>query len=132
MSKYGELAKLAAQKSREGLPPKQAWNTSAEIVFPKQKASREKGCPKSAFLGLAELGLIRGVPAGNYTRSKYNKQYGLDAVSVLSTNPLLSHNTEELWKTIMKGEIKQHNEQMTVVKALWDNKGINVNIEQNQ
>ncbi len=128
MSNYGELAILAAQKARDGLEPEQAWKDSAEIIFPTQKASREKGCPKCAFLGLAEEGLIRGVPAGDYTRSKDNKRYALDAVSEIHTNPSLSDDVVKLWEAVMKGKQKQHNEQMIVVTTLWKNRDIDGNI----
>ena len=71
MSKYGTIAVCAAKKVREGngLCPISAWKTSAEDSFPEQTASREKSCPRNAFWGLAEEGLIRGIPPGRYTRS---------------------------------------------------------------
>ena len=64
MSKYGTIAVCAAKKVREGngLCPISAWKTSAEEIFPEQTASREKSCPRNAFLGLAEEGLIRSSP----------------------------------------------------------------------
>ena len=73
MSKYGTIAVCAAKKVREGngLCPISAWKTSAEEIFPeqKEKEGREKSCPRNAFLGLAEEGLIRSIPPGSYTRS---------------------------------------------------------------
>ena len=119
MSKYEDLAKSAAEKARTGIDPQQAWESAALEVFPTQKSSRNKGCPKGAFLGLAEEGMIRGIPAGNYTRSLDNKQYAVDAVSILKTRPELSNDPSELWKAVMSGRSKQHNEQMSVVIALW-------------
>lgn len=53
MSQYGTLAKLAAAKAQQGMQPPEAWKTAAFEVFPTQKASRGKGCPRCDFLGLA-------------------------------------------------------------------------------
>ena len=60
MSKYGNVACLAAGKAREGKALQAAWNESAQKVFPNQPASRDEGCPRCAFLGLTEEGLISG------------------------------------------------------------------------
>ena len=121
MSDYGELARFAASAARQGMNPVEAWKASALEVFPTQKSSREKGCPRCAFLGLAEEGLIKGVPSGSYTRSKDNKRYALAAVNLLRTNPSIAGDTDKMWQAIMAGTEKQHNEQMVVVSALWQN-----------
>ena len=123
MSKYSEVAIAAAGKARNGLNPVKAWKKTAHEVFPQQPASRDKGCPKCAFLGLSEDGLIRGVPKGKYTKSKANKQYAVQAVELLRTDSGLSRNPELMWDQVMskQPQRKQHNEQMTVVAALWNN-----------
>ena len=121
MSDYGELAKRAASMARKGISPVEAWESSAKKIFPTQKSSREKGCPKCAFLGLAEEGLIKGVPAGRYTTSKDNKRYALAAIDLLRANPPLSDDTAHMWRIVMQGTEKQHNEQMNVVSSLWQN-----------
>ena len=121
MSNYGKLATQAAASARKGINPVDAWKISAEDVFPRQKASREKGCPKCVFLGLAEEGLIRGVPQGSYTTSKSNKQYALAALTSLRDDPNLAEDTGKLWSIVMAGVEKKHNEQMSVVVALWQN-----------
>ena len=125
MSNYGELAKLAASYARQGTRPADAWGKSAREIFPTQKASREKPCPKCAFLGLAEEGLVQGVPPGNYTKSRDNKRYALMAVKALRTDPDLVNDAKRLWEIVMAGEEKQHNEQMCVVLALWQNGDLN-------
>lgn len=121
MSNYGELAKLAASIARQGKSPVEAWEASALKIFPTKKSSREKDCPRCAFLGLAEEGVIKGVPPGSYTRSKDNKRYALAAFDLLRTDPSIAGNTDKMWQTIMAGTEKQHNEQMCVVSALWQN-----------
>ena len=119
MSKYAELATEAAAVIRTGTPVVEAWELVAHRVFPDQPASRAKGCPKCAFLGLAEEGLIKGVPGGRYTKSQSNKAYALKALSLLRNNPSLADDSEALWQRVMEGVEKQHNQQMNVVAGLW-------------
>ena len=91
-------------------------------MFPNQGPRRDKGCPRNAFLGLAEDGLIVGVPSGQYTRSELNKRYATRAVSRLRRNPHLANAPRELWRRVMSEERdrnKAHNHQMDVVTALW-------------
>ena len=92
-------------------------------MFPNQGPSRDKGCPRNAFLGLAEDGLIVGVPSGQYTRSELNKRYATRAVGLLRQKRHLAKNTpSELWRLVMSEECdrnKAHNNQMDVVTALW-------------
>ena len=64
--------------------------------------------------------MIRGIPIGNYTRSKKNKAYAMKAVMLLRRNPELRHITSKLWEEVApKG--KTPNYHMEVVVALWDN-----------
>ena len=116
---YGSVAIRAVERAQGGMDPVRAWKKSAEEVFPSQPASRDKGCPKCAFLGLAEDGLIRGVPRGNYTTSSSNKRYAVEAVKLLRTSPCLTES--ELWICVMRSQPKKvsHNNQMDVVLALW-------------
>lgn len=122
MSGYEKVAVLAAEKAQRGIEPRHAWKTSAHEIYPDdhQKPSREKVCPRCAFLGLAEDGLILGVPQGKYTASILNKQYAVAAVGLLQHNPDLASDPEILWLLVMNGEKKKHNEQMNVVTSLWN------------
>ncbi|WP_052380253.1 MULTISPECIES: hypothetical protein [unclassified Pseudoalteromonas] len=65
--------------------PQYAWASEALTVFPTQSSSRVKGCPKSAFLGLCELGTVKGVAKGKYTSSVDNKKYAEDPLSFFET-----------------------------------------------
>ena len=118
MNKYGCVAILAVKRAQNGENPVQAWKESAEKVFPSQPASRDKGCPKCAFLGLAENDLILGVPPGNYTTSSLNKKYAVEAVKLLRTSPRLTEG--ELWSRVTHNQPKEPNQQMDVVLALWN------------
>ncbi len=120
MTKYGQIAITAARAARSGADPVSAWKEAAQGVFPTQKASREKGCPKCAFLGLAESGLVKGVAAGCYTTSQDNKRYAVDALRRIRANSALVDDKTALWKLVV-GDAKQHNGQLDVVIALWKN-----------
>ncbi len=118
-NEYGLTAKKAVVKNGN---PIETWILATKEIF-KTKSLREKNCPKSTFLGLCEEGLIKGISKGNYTRSKLNKQYAITAVKILKSNPTLSK--KELWEHVKKElfiDKKEHNSQMDVVLALWDNK----------
>nr|WP_313637966.1 hypothetical protein [Paenibacillus sp.] len=50
-----------------------------------------------------------------------NKTYAIQAVELLKANPELAKDKNELWRKVIKGVKKQHNSQMDVVLALWNN-----------
>jgi hypothetical protein len=121
MNKFGLTALQAVKLIHTGQvqDPVEAWKRAARSVFPYSLASQQKGCPKDAFLGLCERGLVDGIPPGTYTNSVKNKEYACLAVAALRENPALSQSPDELWKVIMAGDPKSHNSQMDVVVALW-------------
>lgn len=123
MGKYGEAAVKAVHIFREGdtISVMDAWNRSVAEVFPHSKSSQVKGCPCGTFLGLCETGMVAGIPAGDYTRSKKNKGYGLKAVDLLRLNPKLINDENILWIKIIGDEEKVPNHQMDVVISLWNN-----------
>ena len=121
MDGFGKVACLAAKMSREGTNPRDAWERSAKEIFPK-RSMRIKNCPRCAFLGIAEDGLIVGVSSGNYTSSQDSKRYAIAGVDLLRKEPDLCDNVNEMWRRVMYNEQdrdKTHNEQMNVVAALW-------------
>jgi len=119
MPKYGTCAEIAAEKATNGVDPITAWKQAADAVFPNSVSSRIKGCPRDAFLGLCEDGLITGIPAGSYTRSRLNKSYAMRAVSILRTHREFASDQYGLWHRVQDGNSKAHNGQMDVVLALW-------------
>jgi hypothetical protein len=84
------------------------------------ESSRSKSCPKNAFLGLCEAGVVKGIPKGEYTKSVKNKNYALQAVEILKRDKSISYSPSVLWKELNLGD-KIHNSQMHVVLALWNN-----------
>ena len=121
-SKYGIIAVEAACAVSNGVSPLTAWQVSAAKIFAHSPTSEHKGCPKSAFLGLAELGEIAGVKPGKYTKSIDNKRYAKDALAILRENESWSNDPLALWKRVMGGVDKSHNSQMDVVIALWESR----------
>ena len=123
MSDYGTAAVNAVKlyTTRRTESPQEAWERATAIIFGQGTSSQSKGCPRDAFLGLCEEGLIEGVPDGKYTRSKKNKKYAIDAVTVLKQRPELVTDLNGLWREVMRGQSKVHNSQMDVVASLWRN-----------
>ncbi len=125
MGKYGQTAKIATELliNNQTNDPVKAWDIATIQVFPNSISSRNKGCPKNSFLGLCEAGYILNVKEGQYTSSKKNKDYAIQAIFLLKNNPILTE--KELWLLVIDKPNKKHNYQMDVVKTLWDNKYIN-------
>jgi hypothetical protein len=118
-TKFGLTALKAAALCARGVEPADAWRSAAISVFPDAPENQKKGCPKSAFLGLAEAGHIAGVLPGKYTNSLDNKRYAIEALRLLQKEPNLSGQPEELWRRVNRGEGTKHNQQMHVVISLW-------------
>ena len=120
---YGKIALKAVEyyTSGEFSNPKSAWEKAASEIL-KSSSSQNKGCPKSAFLGLCEEGFVKGIPPGDYTKSKKNKEYAIIAVKVLQNEPELMSNIQALWDKVKKlahYEGGAYNQQMDVVVALF-------------
>jgi hypothetical protein len=117
MSIYGECAIRATKKLTANTckNPMDAWNLAISELTD-SRSVRDKSCPRNAFLGLCEAGLIRGVERGRSTKTTKNKEYALNALQVLRQNPR-PFKPLELWQNI--GNRIAHNGQMDVVLALW-------------
>ncbi len=121
MNAYGRVAVRAVELVRDGDrgSPVEAWESAVWEVFPDSASSREKSCPRGAFLGLCEEGIVAEVPAGSYTRSRDNKGYAVSAAAFLAREPALANaSPRTLWSRVLAGHSKRHNSQMDVVLAL--------------
>lgn len=128
MNQYGRTAIRAAQLCYNiDINANAAWeNACSEII--KSLESQKKGCPKDAFLGLCEAGLVKGIPRGKYikiNRESKNKIYAVKAVELLNEEPSYRNNKKLLWQ-IVEGLSKVHNSQIDVVFALYDAKLFNI------
>ncbi len=122
MSKYGDCAVRSVQFVMNGSTPGRAWERATITEFGRGTASQKKGCPKHAFLGLCSNGEVKGIPPGNYTKSVLNKRYAVRAAQLLRSNSTLAANKSLLWRRVICGRDKQHNNQLDVVLALWHTK----------
>ena len=125
MGGYGAVAVKAVKLLTSGNidRPRDAWKMAAATSETlKSISSQDKGCPRAAFLGLCQEGVVRGIPPGRYTNSKENKEYAIEAVRILQQEPALCSNLEALWKKVMKRKDKNINSngQMEVVVSLWN------------
>ena len=118
-NRYGEAALIAARDSA-GTSPAKRWQSAVEKVYPTSVTAQKKGCPRGAFLGLCEEGLVKGIPAGQYTTSKDNKAYVVRAAELLIEGKQ-KWSISELWRAVADDPEKAHNSQMDIVLALWKN-----------
>lgn len=124
---YGKVAveavKLVLLVLEEGIEsPIDAWEKAASKII-KSQSSQKKSCPKNAFLGLCEKGMIRGIKGGSYNAGQKNKKYAIKAVKILRKQPELSEDKKALWAEVSD---KSHEDQMDVVISLWNKKLIKV------
>ena len=116
--KYGKAAVRAVEIFKQGnYEITQSWDQAMLEQFPDKQASRKKVCPKTAFLGFCEEGLVIGVPKGSYTKGVLNKAYAIRAVNIVR-HSAQDYSVAELWSLVMQGEDKVHNSQMDVVLGL--------------
>ncbi len=120
-NRYGEAALLAAEPAFSAdKNPAARWQSAVERLYPTSLSARRKGCPRGAFLGLCEEGLVKGIPPGEYTVSKNNKAYAVNAAGLLAEGKQ-KWSVTELWRAVTNDPEKTHNSQMDVVLALWKN-----------
>lgn len=125
MNKYGQAAIKAVIliDSHHAASPSKAWDIATTELMGEGTWAQKKGCPKGAFIGLCEAGLVRGVQQGVYAErsgTQKNKDYAIHAVDLLKGNPALVHDKMALWDVVMDGKVMSHNYQMDVVLALWE------------
>ena len=121
MGKYGKAAEIAVDLVAKGnsLAPRDAWKKAVARVFPQSPSSQAKGCPRDSFLALCELGIVKNVAPGTYTRSVKNKTYIARALAALRSTPALLDDEKRLWHIATDGANTVANCQMEVLTALW-------------
>ncbi|SDE92385.1 hypothetical protein SAMN04488542_103225 [Fontibacillus panacisegetis] len=123
MNNYGKSAIRAVELIQSGEVPytEDAWKKATTEFF----TIKTKACPRSAFLGLCEAGLIKDVHQIHIKqplKNTINKDHAIEAVQLLTENEdYASYKSLQLWRIIMLGNQKSHNFQMDVVLALWNN-----------
>ncbi|OEH85585.1 hypothetical protein BHU72_01945 [Desulfuribacillus stibiiarsenatis] len=122
MNKYGEAA-IKAVKVLESnkISPLVAWEIAVTEIFSNNASSCAKACPRNAFLALCETGIVNNIPPGLYTKSKMNKSYVLEGLTLLREDSQLADDINKLWKMVIGNQKKVHNHQMNVLVSLWKN-----------
>jgi hypothetical protein len=109
MAKYGQYGAVAVEAAKiikQGTGAESAWRMAATKLI-ESKSSRDKGCPKNAFLGIFA------------NSDGTNALYAKKAVRKLREDPHKDYTANELWAAIGQSG-KSHNGQMDVVLALWE------------
>jgi hypothetical protein len=132
MGKYGDVAVRATELLRSGHnSAEEAWARMAEAVFAGAPGCVRKSCPREAFLGLCQAGLLAGVPASSCRSvdSRANRLYARLTVRLLDAEPGLAGGSRaEIWRLVMRASgadpHKRSNGQIDVVLALWNKRMI--------
>ncbi|MBD2497705.1 DUF6979 family protein [Nostoc sp. FACHB-280] len=125
MGQFGINAIEATKLLKSGYKSaEQAWYESAETYI--SEPSRDKDCPRIAFLGLCAAGLVVGVSPNTVKLiDSKNGNYAVKAVELLVANHNLARQGKtKLWELVMS-ELKENwnkaqNGQMDVVMTLWE------------
>lgn len=106
MGKIEMVAVQAAIGVKEGENPRDAWDNACNDVYGRECTSRDKVCPRSAFLGLCGG---EGISA-DYARS---------AAEYLLANSDSSITATQLWRIISDNNDKANNQRTHVVLAIY-------------
>lgn len=125
MDKYSKSALNAVQYILEdrAQSPVEAWYIATGEQFGEGSWGQKKGCPRNAFLGICEEGLIKGVKAGRYNKKEHslNKQYAINTIKLLKEDSTyLERDNKEIWRIVTNGKDIKSNYQVEMVKALWE------------
>lgn len=103
--------------------PVEAWMFATGEQFGEDSWGQKKGCPRNAFLGICEEGLVKGVIAGKYNKKEnsLNKQYAINTINLLKEDPSnFEKDNKEIWRIVTNGKSIKSNYQVQIVKALWE------------
>src|SRR5688500_16432028 len=101
MGRYGKVAVRAARSAANtsNRSYRNAWLQEVTAEFPDSVHAQNKACPRGAFVGLCEVGMVFGVPGTPAGRpSSINGVYAVEAVRLLRGNPSLAGGSQKaLW-----------------------------------
>jgi hypothetical protein len=119
-NKFGEAALIAARLEVPAqVTASQRWDTAVRQLYPDKPYMQKKSAPKSAFLGLCEAGVVKGVAVAEPGAENRNKEHAVKAVELLRAG---THKTiPALWTAVAEGDEAPHAAQLDVVMALWKN-----------
>lgn len=125
MSKFGDTAVCAAKLLARGKckEPDEAWKQAVAKICASSDSMQKKCCPKIAFRGLCDAGLVKNVLKGcaKLSTNYNNANYAIKATKLLKKDPSWAVGTIiGLWREVAP-QPKSHDQQMNVVLALWKN-----------
>lgn len=125
MDKYSKSALNVVRYVQENRTesPVEAWFIATGEQFGEGSWGQKKGCPRTAFLGICEEGLIKGIKAGRYNHKQdsLNKQYAINTINLLKQDPTyINKDNKEIWAIVTQGKKIKSNYQVEIVKALWE------------
>lgn len=114
MTKYTEAALMTTKNCQGAINPDVRGEWLKAIISLK---AYDEVCPRGAYIGLCEEGLVKGIPSGNYglSSNNKNKRYAVHAAHLLLGGHELSWKT--LWRTVTDRNIAHH-DQMNIVIIL--------------
>src|SRR5690554_897972 len=118
-NKYGKAAIQAVEEilNNPNVSPIHAWEKATLEIFG-HSPSQKKGCPKGAFLGLCEEGLVKGIAKGKYSNSIKNKDYAIRIIEYLKHHSEHEFDRNKAWKYATRNNNITCNNQLDVVLAL--------------
>lgn len=118
LTPYEVSAVAAATLAARGVHLSSASDITAKQVYG-SASTAEKRCPRPAFLGLANIGVLNGVPPREYGAPGKNAQYAQTALTLVLANQDLANQPRELWRLALQDEDKRYSQQMHVLSAIW-------------
>ncbi|MFK7601250.1 DUF6979 family protein [Deinococcus sp. SM5_A1] len=100
MTMYSDMTGLALEQRTS---PQQAWENAVQTLAAQgtgTASSRGKGCPKAAFVGLAEHGYIRGCTASSDRPLRENARHALCAYHLYLADPSLLNRKPIWWQAV--------------------------------
>ena len=120
MGNYGRAAVQTVLNYDDEVDLREQW-TSAISKETTSKSSINKGCPRAAFLGLCELGVVKDIPSKDYKAGEDNERHALELLALAKENPnITAAECFRLYQNSNHSLPKNHNGQADVVISLLE------------
>ena len=128
MTKIGRVAVRAQILASGGLHPVEAWIGSLDEFYVGAQLLNQlqHTCPKWAFAGLCDRGVVRGVSAGSCGEAvgKRSAQFALDALEMARRDSALVTDKRELKHRVFgrpgSDDYRRPNGEVEVLLGLWE------------
>ena len=132
MTKVARHAVRARELASSGSSPDAAWNQAlAEVYSGEQLRNQlQHTCPKWAFAGLCNHGVVRGVPAGSCPAAadRRSGRYAVDALNAVRREASLLRDKRTLKARVFgrpgTADYRKPNDEVEVLLGLWESGSI--------